>query len=213
MPVKNKGGRWGWTIVFLVAVAISAVAAVAVRHHWSRLITTDDIAILAAAFTLAATGLAYGAARESRDAASESRRALQLHFRPGGVWVDFKIRDPHDPQAQMPYTPLPVPAHLWVSLIFQSEVQDQYELVWIDDAGQSHPRTLNPIAGVEEHFRLDGIVGTEDRSEGPARIRAGRVRLILTCIDGHVGGKWTVARTWGAATDLDSCRLDFDPKE
>jgi uncharacterized NAD(P)/FAD-binding protein YdhS len=87
----------------LPVVALFSVAAIVARHLLPRFITSDDIAIVGAGLTLAATGLAFHAASESRDAAMESRRALQLHFRPGPVRVAFAVRDPSDPAAAKPW--------------------------------------------------------------------------------------------------------------
>jgi len=209
--MSDKGRRGALAAWFLPAVAAVVVGAVVVRHVWPNLIAADDIAILGAGLTLAATGLAFRAAGESRDAATESRRALQLHFRPGNVHVEFTVRDPADPAASMLYVPVPSPAPLWVGLTFHEEAQAEYQLEWIDSNGRAHTRQVVPTGQVQ-FLLLEGIDAEEDNSSGAIRqIVAALPHLSLHCQDRLLGTTWRTSKSWPTATVLGSYELTFQP--
>lgn len=202
--------RWGRTFAVIGLLLSCAAALVVLRHQHPKLITSEDIAIFAAALTASTAALSFAAAREARAAASDSRRALQLHYMPANVRLGFTLRDPNDPSAQMHYVPLPNPAYLWVTLLFWGDPQEEYSFVWVDDAGQSHERTVMPVSSLEHHIRLDGIVGREDTSGPISQIRAGDVQLKLLCKDRSTRSSWRWSRVWRAGDPLGSYKVDFE---
>jgi hypothetical protein len=202
----------GW-LILPVALAVATVL-VWVSHTWSKLVTTQDIAIFAAMITFAATFTAVRAAQASRDAAEDSRRALFLHFRPGKVRIGFSTRDPSDPNAQMLYTPIPDPAPLWLSLTSWDDTEREYELVWTRDDNKAETRNVVlPAHGEGRPVLLDGIAAREDQSGPTPEIIAAIPRLILRCRDGQTGAMWRASKSFPTPAPLGSYALTFDLDE
>jgi hypothetical protein len=214
MPCVSSGARKNdWLFWLLIpAVLVCAAAAVVVRHQWPKLFTADDIAIFGAALTLAATITAVKAAQASRDAASDSRRALQLHFQPGDVRVEFRVRDPNNPDAKMVWNQVPDGAPLWLHLIFWQPMQSEYEIVWVDSSGRSSaPRHLRPPVGGEcEPLLLDGLTGREDRSDSFPRVIAAVPKLLITCRDDRAQARWSTSMSVPTPEELGSRALTFE---
>lgn len=209
--IKPKRNRWAtW---FLAAVAAIGITAIVVHHLRPKSITSDDISIIGTALTLAATGLAFRAAQESRDAADESRRALTLHFRPGSVRIEFRVRDPRDPETQMGWTPVPSPAPLFAVILFRDEIQDEYTLEWVDGYGATRSITVIPTPGVEQVYKIDGVDAEEDRTGPFAQVVAAVPRLSLACRDLHVGAQWKATRSWPVRQALGSYGFTFEPAD
>ncbi|MGC5661696.1 hypothetical protein ACN261_15020 [Micromonospora sp. WMMD723] len=195
---------------FVSVVVVGAAVMIWLRHSRPKLVTEEDIGIAAAAVALITAFLTYQAASESRTAATESRRALQLHFRPSDARLSFSVRDPSDPQSQLLSTPVSDPALLWASMIFQGDLQDDYEVVWIDDSGVARsPRHVRPeFVGHEIHVKLEGI----QASEATEMIRqpvAAIHSLKIYCKDTHSGARWCASFSSPRQT-LGSYRLRFE---
>jgi hypothetical protein len=211
-------GRRGSRVAYLIIPGVLVVAALVIflRHQWPKLITSEDVAIFAAALTLAATVTAVRAAQASRDAAQDSRRALQLHFQPGDIRVGFQTRKPNDPNAAMPWTAVPDPALLWVTLALWAPVQAEYKLVWVDDDGQAHEHyiaigDMSPDAAAEvEPVLLKGIKAREDRSGPIVETVASIPRLSVYCRDRRVQADWQATFRQPDSTALGSYRLRFE---
>ncbi|WP_157517484.1 hypothetical protein [Micromonospora rifamycinica] len=191
-------------------VVMGAVAMIWLRHSRPKLVTEEDIGIAAAAVALITAFLTYQAASESRTAATESRRALQLHFRPSNVRLGFSVRDPGDPQSQLLSTPVSDPAPLWASMIFQGDLQDDYEVVWIDDNGVARsPRHVRPeISGQEITVQLEGIQAAE-ATDGFRLPIAAIHSLKIYCKDAHSGARWCASFS-SPRQPLGSYRLRFE---
>lgn len=202
-----------WLPIITVLVVVGTAAIIVLRHKFPKAITTEDTAIVAASLTLLATIVAYWSAKESRDAATDSRRALRLHFRPGDVRIGFSVRDPNDMNAQMAYTSVPSPARLWVSLTFWPPTQSTYQVVWVGDDGQARsPRWINPPPGGDYGWLLlEGISAEETKSaDGPPQIRAEVRQLKILCTDDQSGARWEASRSWPAGSFLGSYALPFE---
>ncbi|MBW4704615.1 hypothetical protein [Micromonospora sp. RL09-050-HVF-A] len=195
---------------FVSVVVVGAVVVIWLRHSRPKLVTEEDIGIAAAAVALITAFLTYQAASESRTAATESRRALQLHFRPGNCWLGFSVRDPGDPQSQLLSTPVSDPAPLWAKMIFHGDLQDDYEVVWIDDSGVARsPRHVRPeISGQEIAVKLEGIQASE-ATEGPRQPIAAIHSLKIYCKDSHSGARWCASFS-SPRQPLGSYRLRFE---
>jgi hypothetical protein len=211
-------GRRGSRVAYLIIPGVLVVASLVIflRHQWPKLITSEDVAIFAAALTLAATITAVRAAQASRDAAQDSRRALQLHFQPGDIRVGFQVRKPNNLNTAMPWTAVPDPAPLWVTLALWAPVQAEYKLVWVDDDGQSHEHyipvgDMPPDAATEvEPVLLTGIKAREDRSGPVVQTLASVPMLSVYCRDRRVQADWQATLRQPGSTALGSYRLRFE---
>jgi hypothetical protein len=186
----SRGKNWvGWLTIPSV-LAIAVVASV-LRHIHPRLFTSEDISTFGTALTLAATLTAVRAAQASRDAAKDSRRALQLHFRPGDVRVQFHVRDPKDPNAQMPWNKLPTNPPLWISLVFWQPTQALYEVLWVGTDGETRRMKRAPHPGGEaDPIRLDGLVGREESGGSGINVVAAIPHLVIRCVDDKGAADW-----------------------
>jgi hypothetical protein len=103
--------------------------------------------------------LAYRAAAESRSAATEGRRALELHFQSGSVHVRFGWQDEADLEHMTIQPPAP-PLPLWTVLMFREEVQNEYLVRWVDDHGHEQTQIVIPDGRHQYTIQLDGIDAT-----------------------------------------------------
>ncbi|MEU5904825.1 hypothetical protein [Micromonospora sp. NPDC047527] len=193
-------------------MAAGVATAVFLRHRFPKLITSEDIAITAAGITLMTALLAFASAKASQKAASESRRALQLHYQPGRIRVEFTTRDPKNPAV-----PASSPAPLRVSLVFWPGIQSAYELIWVDDDGQAHAPThvTPPVQGEVNWdagwFLLAGVSAEEGSGQNNPRLPLGLQRLQIECRDDRLGTKWRAVKSWPAGSEPGTCVLSFEP--
>jgi hypothetical protein len=203
--------RRGWRgrfvmVLVLVAVIAGTVLVIWARHRWPKAITGEDVAIFGSGLTLASTLLAYGAASESRSAATESRRALALHYRPGEVVVRFDTRSAEVFQADRQLEGR-LPLH--AVLIFHEEFAEEYRVEWLDVGGRTRSVQLTPN-GMDQRVLLEGIEAHEVE-DGPGYVPAAVIpRLTITCRDQRMGSAWTATRRWERGGPLGSHYLNFE---
>ena len=201
--------------LFLLVMGVASIVVIAALRHWRSAVTSADIPIITGLFSVASTTLAYLSARASRAAASDSRKALLLHFRPEDLRAAFSVRDPADPNAQMGWTSVPSPAPLWLTFSpFGVNPVEQYTVTWVDASGVAvAPREITLGPGDEKHLRLDGVTAEEDTSSGIREIVGALERLTVECRDEQANAKWKAERRWPRSGPLGSYKLVFDLDE
>ncbi|MBO4209196.1 hypothetical protein [Micromonospora echinofusca] len=210
--MRQISSRWRWPWVAGLGVALGVATAIFFRHRFPKLITTEDIAITAAGITLMTALLAFASAKASQSAASESRRALQLHYQPGRIRIEFTARDPENP-----LVPASSPAPLRISLVFWPGIQSAYEMIWVDDYGRAHaPTHVTPPMQGEVNwdagwFLLADVSAAEGPGPNNPRLPLGLQMLQIECRDDQLGTKWRAFKSWPAGSEPGVCVLSFEP--
>ncbi|MEV6490111.1 hypothetical protein AB0M20_16040 [Actinoplanes sp. NPDC051633] len=197
----------------VIVAAVGVVAAIYFHKTHPRAVTEEDVGIVAAGIAAVAAWLTYRAAAESRTAAVESRRALQLHGRPDRGTLRFAVRDPDDLHAQMGWVKVPDPAPLWAVLAVRGDLAEEFEAVWVaDDGVVCAPRYLvvgdAPECYEEVAIKLEGIAAAEE--EGPNGVRAPAAAvpsLKVFCRDRQTGARWCASWSFPRWQQLGSYQL------